>query len=254
MKKIINGRVITPYREVDGWEIVFDNGKITYAGERNPETDSECELIDASGKYVSPGFIDLHTHGGGGHDFMDATEEAFIGAAQAHAKHGTTALMPTSLAASDEEMDALFTCYENVRNNGTGGAQLLGLHLEGPYFAFNQKGAQDPRYLQNPSQEHYGPILKRGEGLIARWSAAAELPGALVAVEAVMRITTQLTMVTMSTEGAKDATALTEDEVAGMKKLFVQNAAALVASLYGEPVEETIKTIPEPTEVPPVIE
>ena len=179
MKKIINGRVITPYREVDGWEIVFDNGKITYAGERNPETDSECELIDASGKYVSPGFIDLHTHGGGGHDFMDATEEAFIGAAQAHAKHGTTALMPTSQAASDEEMDALFTCYENVRNNGTGGAQLLGLHLEGPYFAFNQKGAQDPRYLQNPSQEHYGPILKRGEGLIARWSAAAELPGAL---------------------------------------------------------------------------
>ncbi len=101
-------------------------------------------------------------------------------------------------------------------------------------------------YRNNPNQQN-SPVQ-------VNLNVNAELPDALVAVEAVMRITTQLTMVTMSTEGAKDATALTEDEVAGMKKLFVQNAAALVASLYGEPVEETIETIPEPTEVPPVIE
>ncbi len=79
----------------------------------------------------------------------------------------------------------------------------------------------------------------------------AELPDALIALEAVMRITTQLAMETLSPEGAKDVSALTEEEVANMKQTFVQNAALLVTSLYGDPVEVTI---PEPTAVPPVVE
>ena len=79
----------------------------------------------------------------------------------------------------------------------------------------------------------------------------AELPDAMVAVEAVMRITTQLAMEQLSSEGAMDTSLLTENEVNDLKQLFVCNAAALVASLYGETMEETT---PEPTEVPPVTE
>lgn len=177
--KIINGRLITPYRILEDWELVIKDGVIEAAGPRDTASDRYCRLLEAAGRYVAPGFIDLHTHGGGGHDFMDGTTEAFCGAAQAHARHGTTALMPTSLAASDEEMETLFACYEGVRSGGTGGAALLGLHLEGPYFAWNQKGAQDPRYLRCPDPGHYGPLLRRGQGMIGRWSAAPELPGAL---------------------------------------------------------------------------
>ena len=79
----------------------------------------------------------------------------------------------------------------------------------------------------------------------------AELPDALIAVEAVMRITTQLDMEALSPEGAKDAAALTEEEAASIKQTFMKNAALLVANLYGVPVEITI---PEPTAVPPVVE
>lgn len=176
--KIINGRLITPYRILEGWELTLEGGVITSVGPREGQRDGHCRLLDAKGRYVAPGFIDLHTHGGGGYDFMDGTVEAFRGAAQAHARHGTTLLMPTSLAASDEEMETLFTCYARVKTEGTAGANLLGLHLEGPYFAWNQRGAQDPRYLRCPDPEHYGMMLRRGKGMIARWSAAPELPGA----------------------------------------------------------------------------
>jgi N-acetylglucosamine-6-phosphate deacetylase len=177
--KIINGQLLTPLRQLSGWELCIDGPRIQSIGPRQPETDGGWQLLDAGGRYVAPGFIDLHTHGGGGYDFMDATAEAFSGAARAHARHGTTALMPTSLTADDGEMAALFSAYRQAAREGTGGAALLGLHLEGPYFSYNQKGAQDPRYLRNPDPGHYEPILEQAGDIIARWSAAPELPGAL---------------------------------------------------------------------------
>lgn len=98
-------------------------------------------------------------------------------------------------------------------------------------------------YRNNPNQQD-SPVQ-------VNLNVNAELPDAMVAVEAVMRITTQLSMEKLSSEGAKDTSLLTENEVNDLKQLFVCNAAALVASLYGETMEETT---PEPTEVPPVTE
>lgn len=100
--------------------------------------------------YVSAGFIDIHVHGGGGHDFMDGTPEAYHGASALHLRHGTTAMVPTTLAASKEELLRSFSVFERCRDGFADGAKLLGLHIEGPYIAKSQCGAQDPRFIREP--------------------------------------------------------------------------------------------------------
>lgn len=176
---IKNGRVIFPDKIEGDLTIVCENGKITdiLKPEKFVAGDGDV-VIDARNKYVSPGFIDIHTHGGGGHDFMDGTVEAFLGAAETHAKHGTTVLQPTTLTSTFEELLNTFSVYKEANKINKKGAKFLGLHLEGPYFAYNQRGAQDPKYLRNPEPEEYNKILAASDD-IARWSLAPELPGAL---------------------------------------------------------------------------
>lgn len=174
MTAIVNAKILTPYRVIEGC-LVMEDGKIQAITQEAP---AGAEIIDAQGCYVSPGFIDLHTHGGGGHDYMDGTVEAFEGAAKAHLEHGTTALLPTTLTCSDEELFNAFEVFETVKNSGFEGPEFLGLHLEGPYFSESQKGAQDPRYLKNPDPEHYLRIFDACPH-IRRMTVAPELPGAM---------------------------------------------------------------------------
>lgn len=181
MKRLIieKGKVIFPTHIAEDVSIVCEGGKIRDIVPSDAVSFSDTdERIDASGQYVSPGFIDIHLHGGGGHDFMDGTVEAFLGAAELHARYGTTAMVPTTLTSTTEELMNTFSVYrEAVKRNRTG-ARFLGLHLEGPYFSYNQRGAQDPKYLRNPEPEEYMRILASSEDIV-RWSLAPELPGAL---------------------------------------------------------------------------
>lgn len=135
--------------------------------------------IDAKGRYVCPGFIDIHVHGGGGHDFMDNTPEAFYEIARIHAQHGTTSMFPTTLTSEIEDLNKTIDIYRQVANTRYDGAQLLGLHIEGPYLSMNQKGAQDPRYIRDFDEREYKAVLARSNE-IARWSAAPERPGSSV--------------------------------------------------------------------------
>lgn len=175
--KIINGKILTPYRIIDGGTIAFEGRKIVYVGQEDIEP-GNCTIIDAKGNYVSPGFIDIHTHGGGGHDFMDGTCEAFLGAAEKHAMHGTTSIVPTTLTSTNEELKLTFEAFREAKARNKKGAQFLGLHLEGPYFAMSQKGGQDPRYIRNPEKEEYEEILGLSNDIL-RWSIAPELDGAI---------------------------------------------------------------------------
>lgn len=178
MKTVIyNGNVITPERIIKNGYVVIENGKITDVGADVDVNSLDCEKIDAKGNYVSPGFIDIHCHGGGGCDFMDGTEEAFITAAETHAKFGTTAMLPTTLTSTDEELANSFKIFNNVKNKEYNGAKLLGMHLEGPYFSKEQAGAQDPKYIKSPTKENYEMIYEMSDGCILRWSAAPELEG-----------------------------------------------------------------------------
>ncbi len=174
--KIYNGKILTPYRIISGTVVVVD-GKIKEVAEGNIEVPGAVE-IDAKGNYIAPGFIDIHVHGGGGHDFMDGSEEAFLKIAETHAKYGTTGLMPTTLTSELDELYNTLDLYKKADKKNKMGAQFLGMHLEGPYFAMSQRGAQDPRYIRNPDPEEYKDILSRSSD-IKRWSAAPELKGAI---------------------------------------------------------------------------
>ncbi len=175
--KIYNGRILTPYRIIPEGTVVIDKGKIIEVSEKDIAI-SNAREIDAKGQYISPGFIDIHVHGGGGYDFMDGTEEAFLKIAEAHAAYGTTAMVPTTLTAEKEDLLRTLDSYEIALRNNTAGAQFLGIHLEGPYFAMNQRGAQDPRYIRAPDPEEYREIINYSKN-IKRWSAAPELRGAI---------------------------------------------------------------------------
>lgn len=171
---IINGRVITPVGIIEGQALVLSDGKILGLVGSVP---AGATVIDAEGRYVAPGFIDMHTHGAGGADFMDGTVEAYLTAARMHARHGTTLLFPTTLTSTNELLFESFSTYEKALTlSGRDGAAFGGMHLEGPYFAPEMAGAQDPRYLRDPRPEDYIPILEATKH-IARWSFAPERPG-----------------------------------------------------------------------------
>src|ERR1700743_2766893 len=152
--KIVNGQIITPGKIMKGGSVLLRDGIIAGISEGNIDA-PDAMVIDVAGKYISPGFIDLHIHGGGGHDFMDNTVEAFLEIARTHAKYGTTAMSPTTLSSSKEDLLETLRIYDIADKQNTGGAQFIGMHLEGPYFALNQCGAQDPRYIRNPDPEEY---------------------------------------------------------------------------------------------------
>lgn len=175
--KITNGKILTPFRVIPNGTVLIEDNKITGLSENTVDFAGATE-IDAKGQYISPGFIDIHVHGGGGHDFMDGTENAFLQIAETHARHGTTAMLPTTLTSETDELLHTLDIYKSAKEKNNKGAQFLGMHLEGPYFATNQRGAQDPRYIRNPVPEEYQKIISYSSD-IKRWSAAPELDGAL---------------------------------------------------------------------------
>ena len=176
-----NARIVLPDTILDDHYLSVKNGVIESIGKGTPDRKqlNSCTTVDCGGQYLSPGFIDIHCHGGGGADFMDGHMEDILTAARAHLIHGTTGICPTTLTCSDEELFTFFESFRQAREATEQMPHLLGIHLEGPYFSPAQAGAQPPKYLVHPRPEHYHEILRRGQGNIVRWSAAPELPGAL---------------------------------------------------------------------------
>ena len=118
--KIYNGKIIAANKVVDGGTILVTGNTITAVSEKNIESGDAIE-IDAEGQYISPGFIDIHVHGGGGHDFMDGTKTAFLEIAETHAKYGTTAMLPTTLTSTKDEILQTLAVYEDANRNNING-------------------------------------------------------------------------------------------------------------------------------------
>ena len=169
MKRIKSDRIILENRIFDGYVYFEDGVIIDVTTEERPAN----EVYDVTGSYVSPGFIDIHTHGGGGYRFEGSTEEIVQGC-NFHLMHGTTSICPTVSAAPFASMA---TSAQNIRAamadprvKGT----ILGVHMEGPYLSAKQAGAQCPTHITPPVEEDYLPFIKENSDVIARWTYAPE--------------------------------------------------------------------------------
>ena len=160
---------------------VFSNRSVLIRGEQivdinyTKSPSNEAEVIDLSGQYLMAGFIDIHAHGGGNADFMDATPEAFYKIASTHLKHGTTTMLATAMSATNEELKDFIRAYKLYENNVSlhkDCAEILGLHLEGPYFSTKgAKGAQPSQVFREPTNEEMEQLIHLADGKIVRWDA-----------------------------------------------------------------------------------
>lgn len=174
-----NAKIITPMRVIDNGVLIVEHGKISSIGpEAGVKIPQGIKVIDAADKYLAPGFIDIHLHGGGGADVMDGTEEAIEKISKVHAKGGVTSIVPTT---STAPLDKILKALRNIgiaKRKVLKGAQVLGAHIEGPYFSTEQRGAQNPEFIKNPKPEEYLRFLDECD-CILRVSAAPELEGGL---------------------------------------------------------------------------
>ena len=170
---ICNGKLVMKDCILEGYNLYISDGKITAVTDKSLPADSS---IDAGGAYVAPGFVDIHLHGAGGYDFLDNSEIAYREISRVCASHGATTIIPTITSSTCESVIESSDIFEKVKDN-PGGARLEGLHLEGPYFAMSQKGAQEERFIKSFDKPEYDRIIKSCPSLI-RWTAAPELDGA----------------------------------------------------------------------------
>ncbi len=171
---------------------LLPRGEVLVVGDRinavreSPGPADGAEVIDLRGGYLVPGYIDLHVHGGAGADFMDGTADAFRTACRAHARHGTTSLLPTTTVARHEQHLAFLDVCRRLKRDGTGGARILGAHFYGPYFAPEARGCHPAASLRPPSPDEYEQYLAYAD-CITTATVAPELPGAEEFVRACRR-------------------------------------------------------------------
>ena len=174
LRFIRNGYLVLPSGLHEGKTLVID-GKHIIDTDFRGEIPDESEVIDANNGYILPGFVDIHLHGGGGFDFMDANPQDFENIALAHCKHGTTSFVPTTVTDSKENLQKVFTAYRAANKNT--GADFLGLHLEGPYIAREMKGAHREEFIRFPIKKEVDELLEQAGDIIIRCSCAPEMEG-----------------------------------------------------------------------------
>ena len=174
---LTNGRVILPHVIVNGMAVIVEGSTIAGIGEVG-SLGTETEQIDVGGRYIAPGLIDIHIHGARGHTFNEWDAGAFAAIAETLAGRGVTSLLATLATASIPDLvHCLEFSREWMRTPHTG-AQILGVHLEGPYFSMEQRGAQDPKHIRTPDDGTADRLLEHHD-VIKIMTLAPELPGAL---------------------------------------------------------------------------
>lgn len=172
------GTAILPDRLIPDAVVVCSNDKITYVGQSQTRVPKQARIVDAKGGWISPGFVDIHVHGGGGSDFMDGTSEAIQQSCVSHARHGTTTLFPTTTTGSTQQIHAMLDATAEAQKSWSieMGASIAGVHLYGPFFAKDKVGCHSDEGCRSPSQQEFRTYFK--SGIIKIATCAAELPGA----------------------------------------------------------------------------
>jgi len=183
---IVKGRILSPIQIIEKGTLVIEDGRIADIGTEDAvEVPRGAEKIDASGKILAPGFIDVHTHGAVGKTTQESYE-AINEVSKYFAKCGTTGFFSTTFG-SLEEMIKGARVAKDATKKGLEGAQVLGLHLEGPYFNPRKPGAGDPRMFRRPSIEEFEKIQRESDRAVKLISIAPEIEGALEFIEYVTK-------------------------------------------------------------------
>ena len=168
LMRIKSDKIIVGETLFDGYVYAM-NGKIIEISTQDKPADI---CYDCTGRYVSAGFIDMHTHGAGGYAFMNSSVEDVIKGCDYHLAHGTTSIVPTISAGEFETMKQAVVNIHKAKGKAKG--NILGAHLEGPYLSPKQAGAQCPAFITAPKKEDYESLIKEYGESITRWTYAPE--------------------------------------------------------------------------------
>ncbi|RXK17319.1 N-acetylglucosamine-6-phosphate deacetylase [Macrococcus sp. DPC7161] len=179
MKVFTNGKIYTEQGVIDNGYIIVKDGTIESIHHGSYQGD--LETIDCKGQHVLPGFIDIHIHGGYSFDTMDATKEAISGLAKNLVSEGTTSFLPTTMTDDIERVKKALANIADYQNNEF--AEVLGIHLEGPFISEHKVGAQNPKYVIRPTVELVHELQKVSNNQIKIVTIAPEVEGALEVIE-----------------------------------------------------------------------
>ena len=183
---LAGAHLILPDRIVRAGQLRIEEGVIAEVSGNLITPRAGEDVRDLDGLYLAPGFIDLHIHGALGRDAMEATTDAFDTICRHHAAGGTTALCLTTIAAPLERLLAVIAAVREYRIAPPRGARVLGVHVEGPYFSPEKRGAHLPALIHNPDSAEWRQLLEQAD-VVTQMTLAPELPGALPLIEALAR-------------------------------------------------------------------
>ncbi len=175
---ITGGTLILPEELIEDGEVLIEGGIFRSVGPRQQRPAFSGRVVDVQGAYISPGFVDIHVHGGGGADYMDGHSHAVRVANRCHARHGTTTIFPTTTTGSKQQITRMIAACHEVQHAWLplDGARIGGVHFYGPYFAEDKVGCHAKEGRRDPDMTEYRPHFE--SGLIRIATCAAELPGA----------------------------------------------------------------------------
>jgi len=177
---ITNGKVVTPGGVIEGGVVLCEDAKIKFVGPaKAAEPEPNSQIVNAAGKFVMPGFIDTHFHGSSGDDVMANGAEGIRRISRALLKFGTTGFLATTIAARHEELMRAVEDTIAAEEKDALAAEILGLHIEGPYINVKFKGAQPDWGIRDPNFDECNQLLDAAAGRIKIMTIAPELPGGL---------------------------------------------------------------------------
>ncbi len=176
-----DGTLITPTLRVEG-DLVVEGGRVREIRPSAAPTSPGDRLVDCRGLYVGPGLVDIHVHGGQGHDFVTDAPQEIIDGCEYHLSVGTTAIAPSALSVPIEQLRASIEATRHAAPDCR--SHILGYHVEGMYLDQEYRGGHLEEYVRDPDPEEYLPLIANHGDFITEWTLAPELPGALDLIRA----------------------------------------------------------------------
>jgi N-acetylglucosamine-6-phosphate deacetylase len=181
-KAICADKIYTPFELWDKSCVLVSEGKIVGIKEQKEVDPSEYDIVNFKKSIIVPGFIDIHTHGVVGHDSMETDIKIFNAESKFYAKHGVTSFVPTTMAQSKKDTILAIKTIREASYLKMAGAKIIGIHLEGPYFNLEKKGAQPGKYIRDADLDELQDFMKASNNFVVIVSLAPEIEKALEAI------------------------------------------------------------------------